>query len=222
MTARWDALSRIGPVAAPLLARVDTALVRHGAPSGHAIWAQLRRLGTTPADAVAFFVEADPAGLRAAADQLRAEAEAYRSTTVPTDVRWEGAAAETYAVRSIALRDHLTELIGRLTGTADYADRVADWWDDSRAAVATALAEVLTSAQAITVSTAPALAGDGQPPAAVVVAAADLGAHVLTAVLAAYDAGQAVLEGAGDLSELTFRPATDPTRRPDVTIELHS
>jgi hypothetical protein len=217
VTARFDALSRIGPVARPLLATVDDALVRHGAPAGHPIWAHLRRLGTTPADAAAFFVDADPASLRAAADRLRAQAEAYVSKPVPTSVRWEGTVADVYAVRAAALRDHTDAMATRLTATARYAEDVASWWDESRADVAAALAEVLTSAQAVTVTTK---AAPDAP--AVLSAAADIGARVLAAASAALDAGHALLQGGGpELGELTYHAPADPVRRADATIDLH-
>ncbi|MFC7482270.1 hypothetical protein ACFQX7_22745 [Luedemannella flava] len=209
-------MSRIGPVARPLLERVDEVLVAYGAPPGHPIWAHLRRLGTTPADAVAFFVDGNPAPLRAAAERLRAQAEAYRATPVPTEVRWEGSTADIYAARATALRGHAEVMTGRLGATAFYVDEVATWWDESRTALAVALAEVLTSTQAITVTS-----GGAAVTTETLVAAADVGAHVLAAVAAAHDDGQGLLRGGADLGELAFVPPADPARRVDATIDLH-
>ncbi|GAA1761867.1 hypothetical protein [Luedemannella helvata] len=216
MSERFDALSRIGPVARPLLDRVDAALLAHGAPQGHRIWAHLRRLGTTPADAVAFFVDADAAPLRAVAGRLRGEVAAFRAAPAPTQVRWTGSGAETYAARATAVRDHTDAMTGRLAATASFADDVAAWWDESRAAVAAALAEVLTSAQAITVTTGPATVTTD-----VLRAAADIGAHVLDAVAAAHEAGHGLLRGGADLGELPFAPGADPQRRVDATVDVH-
>ena len=56
-----DALARIEPVARGLLREVDDVLVAHAAPAEHPVWALLRRLATTPADAVRFFAGLDPA-----------------------------------------------------------------------------------------------------------------------------------------------------------------
>ena len=66
-----DVLARIEPVTRDLLTRVDAALMVHGAPAEHPVWARLRRLGSTPADAVAFFAHADPEPLHVAAAAVR-------------------------------------------------------------------------------------------------------------------------------------------------------
>jgi len=201
-----DALARLEPVARDLVHRVDTALVTLGAPADHPVWPLLRRLGVTPADAVRFVVETDPTPLRATAAALRDRAEAYEATELPADLPWRGAAGETYAEQAAGLRAHLGELAGRLRATAAYADDVADWSARSRERLARALADVLTSAQAVTVRT-------GTSPAP---AAADIGVRLLGAV------AEAVAEGtdghrrwASELGELPYEcspTGADPPR----------
>src|SRR5688572_14059983 len=92
-----DALARLEPVARELMRRVDTALVTLGAPVEHPVWGLLRRLGTTPADAVAFFAGVDPRPLADAAAALRDQADAYETAEIPVEVPWRGTAGETYA-----------------------------------------------------------------------------------------------------------------------------
>jgi hypothetical protein len=67
-----DALARVEPVARPLLREVDVALATLGAPADHPVWPLLRRLGVTPADAVAFFAEARPDAIRSAGAAVEA------------------------------------------------------------------------------------------------------------------------------------------------------
>jgi hypothetical protein len=217
-----DALSRIEPVARDLLARVDAALVAHGAPPDHALWSLLRRLHTTPGDAVAFFAARDDEPLRAAGAAVRAEASGYEAARIPDRVDWQGAVGDLYAAQAAALRAHLGDatrpaadsLTGRLGDTASYVDEVADWWRESRGLMAAALAEVLTSAQAVTMGAGST--DDGLR------AAADIGAHVLAAALRAHDAGHDLVgRWVGRLDEVPFRaPAITGPAEFEATIDV--
>jgi len=151
-----DALSHLAPVARPLLRDVDNALATLGAPPEHRLWALLRRMGTTPADAIGFFADVDPKRLRDAGQALREQALTYESATIPGAVQWEGSAAHRYAVHAASLGEYLhgegaETLADRLRATASYVDSVADWFQQSRDLIARALARVLTSRQAVAV-----------------------------------------------------------------------
>src|SRR5262249_19880900 len=148
------------------------ALTAHGAPDGHPVWSQLRRLHVTPADAVAYFADTDPEPLRAAGAKVRAQAEGYARVNVPATVSWQGTVGELYAGQAEALRTQLGEpadpqaesLAGRLAATASYVEEVADWMAESRGRVAMALAEVLTSTEAVTLGATPVEPGQGVAP----------------------------------------------------------
>jgi hypothetical protein len=232
-----DALARLAPVARPLLRDVDNALATLGAPAEHRVWGLLRRVGTTPADAVTFFVNVDPDRLRAARVTLRDWAMAYEEATVPVEVPWEGSAAQVYAAAATALRAHLhggadESMASRLRANASYVDSVADWVQQSRDELARVVARVLTSSQAVTVRSVPSLGrglaevmrsddlGDGL--ARAVAAAADIGAAVLGVAEDAVVAGRDLhLAAAPALAELSYRPPAqlDPVRH-EATIRL--
>jgi len=232
-----DALARLAPVARPLLHDVDNALATLGAPAEHRVWGLLRRVGTTPADAVTFFVNLDPDRLRAARDALRDWARAYGRATVPTNVPWEGSAAQFYAASATALSRHLhgdadESMASRLGANASYVDSVAEWVQRSRDQVARTLAQVLTSSQAVTVRSVPTLGGrfvdvmgnDGLVGgiAQAVVAAADIGAAVLGVAEDAMVAGRDLSPTAAPaLAELSYRPPAqlDPVHH-EATIRL--
>jgi hypothetical protein len=229
-----DALTRLAPVARPLLRQVDNALATLGAPPEHPVWGLLRRVGTTPADAVSFFADLEPARLRAAADQLRARADGYAAAAVPARLLgWEGAAAEVYATQAAGLADHLhTGLVEQLRTSASYVDAVADWYVGARDQLAHCLADVLGSRQAVTLRSQPALGGGladvmrdggtGDALATAVRAAADIAVVVLgVAEDAVARGGDLHRRWAPELSEVTYRAPvhTDPTRA--GTIRLH-
>jgi len=235
-----DALDRVEPVARDLLARVDATLVRHGAPPDHPIWTDLRRLGTVPGDAVAFFHRTDGTDLRSAAARLRNQAEQYTVAAIPPDVHWHSTAGESYSAHASALAAHLSSeaapgagsgtgagagadestMAGRLRATADYAEAVADWFCRSRDGMAMALADVLASAEALTMRS-PAHP-ESTVAAGVVTAAADIGAHVLSAAAMARAAGHDLLyDSQGRLDLLVYRaPALSQRYRFDTTIDL--
>jgi hypothetical protein len=225
-----DALSRLAPAARGLLGRVDAALATLGAPADHPVWARLREVAATPADAVEHFAGLDLAAIGTAGDELRAAADGYAAHRLPVDVAWASTAGEAYSVRAAALARHLTDggpdgLAGRLRATASYAEDVAEWGQRWRDELARTLAEVLTSAQAATLG-----AGEvsvlarvsGRVSDAAVRAAADIGAHVLGTVAAALAEGRICLDRwAPALAELPFRaPETSGPDRTDGTIRV--
>lgn len=217
-----DPLARLATVARPLLRDVDNALATLGAPAEHRVWGLLRRVGTTPADAVTFFVNLDPDRLRAARDALRDWAMAYEGATVPANVPWEGSAAQVYAASATALSRHLhgdadESMASRLRANASYVDSVAEWVNRSRDQVARTLAQVLTSSQAVTVRSVPTLDrgfvevmrnhGLGGGLAQAVAAAADIGSAVLGVAEDAMVAGRDLhLAAEPPLAELSYRP----------------
>jgi hypothetical protein len=183
-----DALDRLAPVARPLLDEVDRALAALGAPAAHPVWATLRRVGATPAEVVRSSAAWDPARLRGAAQVLRQQAQAYAQVPVGPALSWRGSAAAAFAAQATALANHLTagpgSMLERLGDTAAYAESVAAWFEQTRAAVAAALADVLTSAQAVAMksSAAGSLAGSAT-------AAADIATYLLDVVAEAIAAG---------------------------------
>lgn len=212
-----DALARLEPVARSLMTDVDAALGTLGAPAGHLVWTLLRRTGTTPADAVAFFADAEPERLDAAADALRDEARAYTEMAIPADVSWEGGAGQAYATTAHALDAYLRgDMAGALEETASYVEEVARWYRRSRDRIARAIAEVLGSAQAVTVRTRHA----GHPTS--VGAAADIGAHVLEATAESLDDGRGLSsDWSSRVAEVTFRaPVETGPGRFDAAIRL--
>jgi hypothetical protein len=232
-----DSLARLAPIARPLLRDVDDALATLGAPPEHPVWALLRRMGTTPSDAVSFFADLDPDRLRTAGQALRDQALSYEGATIPAAVPWEGSAAHRYAVQAAGLgrflqRADAESLAGRLRATASYVDSVADWCQQSRDQVARSLAQVLTSSQAVAVRSVPALGrglgevmratDSGAGLAQAVTAAADIGALLLGVAEDAVVAGRNLHHTAGaDLAELAYRTTaeSDPVRH-DGTIRL--
>lgn len=232
-----DALQRIEPAARDLLARVDAALIAHGAPDDHPLWSLLRRAATPPGQAVAFFAAADPASLRAAAQGLRELARRYAQTPVPARPAWHGAAGEAYSATAEALAGHLgsdsthtDSMSGRLGATASYVDEVADWYVQARTAVAAALVEVLGCAQAVVLCAGPDLAAGvaelarssataSARPA--LTAAADIGAHVLAPAVAALEGGRELTHRWADrLAELAFHAPPPAAAGLGTSIEL--
>jgi hypothetical protein len=210
-----DLLDRIHPFARGLLARVDATLLASGAPDDHAIWPLLRRLGALPGEAVDRLAEVTPEALSAAARPLRDRADGYRSwvSSVPAVAAWRGPAAEGFVAHWSTLAGHLAgdeeTLAGRLVDTAGYLEDVAAWLARARRELAGALAECLGSAEAVTLH-APASGAAGER--GVVIAAATLGEHVLTAAGDVLDDGQRTLDSwRGRLDELRH-PAVTPSR----------
>ena len=194
-----DALARLEPVARPLLSAVDSALETLGAPPEHGVWALLRRVGATPADAVTFFAELHPP----AAGVIHR----YDDVPLPASVAWHGAAGEAYAAEVRALEAHHAIMNERATATASYVEAVAEWARTGRERMARTLAAVMTSAESIVVR----WPGDPRALARTVIAAADIGVAILRTADGALTAGTA-LPGAWRhrLSEVPYgKPSHD-------------
>ena len=150
-----DHLDRIGPSAEPLLARVDDTLRAAGAAPEHPVWAELRRVRLLPGDAVRTVAALRADTLRSAVPALGAAREtvAGMPADLPGPGAWQGPAADRYVAGRDALAAHLEEdLTGRLDASAAWADSAARWVGDARDRIAVMLAEVLVSAEAVTLS----------------------------------------------------------------------
>lgn len=201
-----DALDRLAEPGLDLLARVDTLLAA-GAPEGHRLWPLLRRMQVLPGDAVREFLDLHPAPLATAGHVVRGLVRAYDDAcaTLTDPVAWSGPAASAYDEARGALLRHLDDgpesLVGRLESTAGYADALADWVEGSRLALARALADVLRSAEAVTV-----LAATRPPGDAGAYAAAEIAARVLGVLGVAYDGAETLLrQWSPSLVETTWR-----------------
>lgn len=212
-----DVLDHLAEPAVALSGRVDDVLAAVGAPGGHRIWPLLRRLRVLPGDAVQAVLALRPAPLRAAGDVTRQVRWAYdeASAILADGGSWQGPAAEAFGAHRGALGGHLADgadsLTARVDATVAYAEAVAEWIVHTRSTLARTLADVLGSAEAVTVVTA---RSDGGVP--VEVAAAEIGARVLGTVVEACDRAEA-LPGrwAPDLAEVAYRPPDGPAPRPD-------
>jgi hypothetical protein len=184
-----DALDLLAEPARELLDLVDATLGRVGAPDDHPVWPLLRRLGALPGAAIGVITELRPAPLAAIGPSLRTLAAEYGqlSTAVPSELGWQGAAAEAFAAQWAALSAHLgggatpalrngagagtggsalphtgdggDDLAARLAATAGYVEAVASWISRIRQALAGTLAAALASAEAVALVTGPAVAG---------------------------------------------------------------
>ncbi|GAB3067650.1 hypothetical protein [Micromonospora schwarzwaldensis] len=204
-----DALDRLAEPGLDLLTRVD-ALLAAGAPEGHRLWPLLRRMQVLPGAAVREFLDLHPAPLTGAGHAVRRLVRGYDDTcAVLTDpVAWSGSAASAYDEARTALLRHLDEgpesLVGRLESTAGYADALAGWVESSRAALARALAEVVGSAEAVTVHAASRPGVEAGPAGAS--AAAEIATRVLGVLGVAYDGAETLLRQWGpSLAETTWR-----------------
>ena len=219
-----DVLDRLAEPGLDLLARVDTLLAA-GAPEGHRLWPLLRRMQVLPGDAVRQFLDLHPAPLATAGDAVRRLVRGYddASAALSDPVAWSGPAAAAYDEARAALLRHLDEgpesLVGRLESTAGYADALADWVQGSRLALARALADVLGSAEAVTVhATTRSPGGEGSAGA---VAAAEIAARVLAVLGVAYDGAETLLrQWSPSLAETTWRERTPSTPRYDTLTRI--
>jgi hypothetical protein len=174
-----DALDRIAESGRDLLARVDAVLVTVGGPDEPELWSLLGRLGALPGDALDFVATLRPEPLRALAGDLGRQAQAYvvesdalAALTVAT--AWEGSGAEAFTAQWRSLLAHLgtaaeadgSTMTGRALATASYVDALAGWVADSRMAMASTLATVLTSAEAVVLRSASAAGATETPPLA--------------------------------------------------------
>ncbi len=198
-----DRLDGVLSTAAPLLKRVDEVLTATGAPPGHDVWPSLRRVRLLPWDAVQTVAALRPQDLAEAAPELRADARSYAhlADTLPPPDGWTGDAADAYDDVRKRAAGHLSgrseSLDGRLEATADLADALVDWMRRTRGDLATTLAEVLSSAEGLSLSTDaavdPAAAREAQ-------AAAVVAVRVLQTVADGYDAAVEVLSRSAHLA----------------------
>ncbi|WP_306210500.1 hypothetical protein [Actinoplanes sp. RD1] len=190
-----DSLDRLLPLTDALLRRVDAMLEWGGAPSGHEVWRQIRRVRLLPGDAVQAVAALRPAELQEAAQRLRRESRDYAGIagSLPGSGSWSGPAAEAYDRTRQRLANHLSgtdqSLDERLAASATLAERLAAWMSTARSATAAALVEVLTSVESVRLS------GEEPDPESLpdTLAAAAAATVVLRAVADAYDAGQDLL-----------------------------
>ena len=196
-----DSLDQIIGPAGPLLSRVDRMLSGAGAPPDHRVWAELRRVRLLPGDAVQAVASLRLDDLLDAAPGLRADARAYAeiAESLPPPGIWTGDAADAYdaARRREAgiLSGDPASLDERLEATADLAEALAGWVGQTRGALAGTLAQVLTSAEAL------ALTSAGLPdPTDGARAAADVAERVLRTVAESYDLAADLLHASADLA----------------------
>jgi hypothetical protein len=197
-----DLLDQVLAAADPLVRRVDEVLNATGAPDGHALWTELRRVRLLPGDAARAVAALDPAPLSGAVGTLRADARACADTAadLPAPDTWTGEAAEAYDDLRRRTAAHLSgaddSLDERWEATADLAEALADWMTAARSDLAAVLAEVMTSAEAVTLVTTPT----GPETAAQASAAAAVGARILRSVASSYADADDLLRASAPLA----------------------
>ena len=198
-----DSLDHVMETAGPLLRRVDELLSGLGAPPDHDVWAEMRRVRLLPGDAAQAVATLRTADLEEAAPELRADARgcAGIAEALPPPGAWTGDAADAYDAARRHTADQLTggpeSLDERLEATADLADALIGWMGRARADLARTLAEVLGSAEALSLSS-----GSAIDPAAAreVLAAADVGCRILQTVAESYELAADLLHGSAELA----------------------
>jgi hypothetical protein len=156
-----------------------------------------------PWDAVQTVAALRPHALAEAAPELRADARTCTdiAESLPAPGGWTGDAADAYDGARRRAAEHLSggpqSLDERLEATADVAEALAGWMHQTRGDLATTLAEVLSSAEGLS------LTSDGAvDPAAAreAAAAAEVAVRVLTTVADSYDAALELLHGSAHLT----------------------
>ncbi|WP_250002251.1 hypothetical protein [Actinoplanes sp. M2I2] len=197
-----DRLDHVLDTATPLLRRAEAIIGAAGAPVDHPLWGHLRQVGLMPADAAQAVAGLRPTALAGADVELRAGARvcAEVAASLPAPGDWEGDAADAYDDQRRRVGGHLSgtgeSLDERFEATADLAAALGDWMTRTRDELASALAEALTSAEAITLA-APA---SHLPSVAEARAAADLAAHILGVVATGYAEAEDLLRGSQELA----------------------
>ncbi|RZU51593.1 hypothetical protein EV385_3423 [Krasilnikovia cinnamomea] len=204
-----DRLGQLLDASAPLLRRVDEVLSAAGAPPGHSVWPELRRVRLLPGDAVRAVAALRPADLADAARELHADAHTYADVaeSLPPPGAWSGDAAGAYDDARRRAAGHLSgapdSLDARLAGTAELADALAEWMEQARTDLAAMLAEVLGSTAAVTLSTDEPIDPAACPQ---VLAAAEIGQRVLRTIRERYDVVADLLHGSAQLAEASPAP----------------
>jgi hypothetical protein len=197
-----DRLDDLIDMARPMLDRVDQMLSVVGAPAEHQVWVQLRRVRLLPGDAARAVASLRPAALAEAGPEIRAEAGACveLATGLPAPEEWTGEASEAY---DEARRRTAAELSGgdesldeRLEATADLADALREWMEQTRGELARTLAEALGSSEAAALTTA----GRMPPGETDVLGAADIAASLLRVVADNYEYAGELIRGSADLA----------------------
>jgi hypothetical protein len=211
-----DHLDGVLSTVVPLLKRVDEVLSTTGAPRDHQVWPTLRRVRLLPWDAVQAVAALRPGELAGASAALRADARSYAgvAASLPSPGSWSGDAADAYDAARRRSAEHLSggldSLDERLEATADLADALTDWMCRTRGELAATLAEVMLSAEALSLTEAgsppcdPVPAGRMRAAGPVAIgeaqAAADVAARVLETVAGSYDAALELIAGSADLT----------------------
>jgi hypothetical protein len=196
-----DRLDDLLDTARPLLDRVDQMLSVAGAPGEHRVWAELRRVRLLPGDAAHAVASLRPAALGEAGPEIRAEARACVETAagLPPPGPWAGEAAEAYDEARRRMAAQLSggdeSLDERMEATADLAEALREWMEQTRAGLARVLAEALGSREAVALTAAAVM----PPSRADVVGAADIAASVLRVVADSYDYADELIRGSRDL-----------------------
>jgi hypothetical protein len=182
-------------------------LASAGAPPDHEIWPALRRVRLLPWDAVQAVAALRPDDLTEAAPELRDDARSCADVadSLPRPGVWTGDAADAYEQARKRTAAHLSggadSLDERLEATADLADALIGWMRDTRGGLAAALAEVMTSAEALSLSGFSDVDAVADPPAAWEVdAAADVATRVLETVADSYDVVRELIAGSAPLT----------------------
>lgn len=202
-----DSFELVAVAGRDLLARVDRAIERIGAPPAHPVYSLLGHLGIQPGQALELFAGVQPLALTALAAELRALGRAYRDELAsPLDsaskrLGWGGSGYDAFSRHWSALIDHLAgefpegeSMAHRLEISASYVDALATWYNSGRRAMVHVLVEVLPTREAVTLRGCTQLAGGadaGVPDnsAVIATAAAEIAYRVLTAVADVYAAG---------------------------------
>jgi hypothetical protein len=197
-----DHLDHILQTAGPLLRRVDDVLTTTGAPPGHELWTELRRVRLLPGDAVYAVAALRPSELAEVVPELRADARTYAAVAedLPRPAGWTGDAADAFAQARDRAAEHLSgapeSLEERLEATADLADALADWMIQLRADLARTLADGLASPEALDLS------GYDPDPTGTVesTAAATLAAPILKTIADSYAHAADLLDASAPLA----------------------
>ncbi|GAA4943754.1 hypothetical protein [Actinoplanes utahensis] len=194
-----DQLDQLLDAARPLLSRVDEVLSTVGAPGGHDVWAELRRVRLLPGDAARAVAALRPAVILETVPELRAATRVYASLAdaLPGPGAWSGAAAEAYEQARCRAAEHLNAGAGslgqRMEATADLADDLAGWMLRARDDLADVIADVSRTTEAMI------LTGGPHPPGDTATAAAAIGAVLLRTVADSYDRAEDLLNSSAGL-----------------------
>ncbi|GID30138.1 hypothetical protein [Paractinoplanes brasiliensis] len=198
-----DRLDQVLDSATPLLRRAEDVLELTGAPPGHPVWDHLRHVRLMPADAVRAVAGLRPAAMSEAEPELRADARVCveAAAALPPPGEWEGEAADAYDDQRRRAAAHLAggddSLDERFEATADLAAALHQWMTRTRDNLAAALTEVLTSAEAFTLTASASF----PPTSAETEAAANLSSHVLRTIADDYAEAEDLLEGSRHLAD---------------------